>query len=109
MLGLYSNKVLTSGTRDCIFIVATLGGELRGRVQKWGNSLALRIPKSFADEIGLGQNSSIQLMIKEGALIVTPEPEPEPKWRLEELLEKVTKDNIHREWETGSAQGDEIW
>jgi antitoxin MazE len=80
---------------------------LRGRVQKWGNSLALRIPKSFADEIGLGQNSSIQLMIKEGALVVTPERET--KWRLEELLEKVTKDNIHREWESGSAQGDEVW
>lgn len=80
---------------------------MRGRVQKWGNSLAFRIPKSFADEIGLSQNSSIQLMIKEGALVVTPERET--KWRLEELLEKVTKDNIHREWETGSAQGDEVW
>ena len=80
---------------------------MRTHVQKWGNSLALRIPKSFADEIGLGQNSSIQLMIKEGALVVTPERET--KWRLEELLEKVTKDNIHREWETGSAQGDEAW
>jgi antitoxin MazE len=80
---------------------------LRGRVQKWGNSLALRIPKSIADEIGLGQNSSIRLMIKDQALVVTPEPGPE--WRLEELLEKVTDDNIHREWETGAAQGDEIW
>ena len=80
---------------------------MRGRVQKWGNSLALRIPKSFADEIGLGQNSPIQLMIKEGALVV--KPEREPNWRLEDLLEKVTKDNIHREWETGSAQGDEVW
>jgi antitoxin MazE len=80
---------------------------LIGRVQKWGNSLAFRIPKSFADEIGLRQNSSIQLMIKEGALVV--KPEREPQWRLEELLEKVTKDNIHRELETGSAQGDEVW
>jgi len=80
---------------------------LRGRVQKWGNSLALRIPKSFANEIGLGENSSIRLMIKEGALVVTPEHKPQ--WRLEELLEKVTEDNIHREWETGSAEGDEIW
>ena len=53
------------------------------------------------------QNSSIQLMIKEGALVVTPEREP--LWRLEELLEKVTEANIHREWETGSAEGDEIW
>ena len=80
---------------------------MRGRIQKWGNSLALRIPKSFAAEIGLGQNSSIQLMIKEGTLVVTPEREPQ--WRLEELLEKVTEANIHREWETGSAEGDEIW
>ena len=80
---------------------------MKARVQKWGNSLALRIPKSFADEIGLGQNSSIQLMIKEGALVVMPEPEPE--WRLEDLLKKVTQDNIHREWETGAAEGDELW
>ena len=80
---------------------------MRGRVQKWGNSLALRIPKSFADEIGLGENSSVQLMIKEGTLVVTPEGEL--KWRLDELLEKVTDDNIHREWETGAAEGDEIW
>ncbi len=80
---------------------------MRGRVQKWGNSLALRIPKSFAYEMGLGQNSSVQLMLKEGALVVTPEHGPQ--WRLEELLEKVTEDNIHHEWETGSAEGDEIW
>jgi antitoxin MazE len=80
---------------------------LRGRVQKWGNSLALRIPKSFANEIGFGENSSVQLMLKEGALVVTPEREP--KWRLEELLKDVTQDNIHREWETGPAEGDEIW
>jgi antitoxin MazE len=80
---------------------------LKSRVQKWGNSLALRIPKSFADEIGLAPNSSIQLMIKDGALVVTPESEP--KWKLEELLERVNEDNIHREWETGRAEGDEIW
>jgi antitoxin MazE len=57
--------------------------------------------------MGLGQNSSVQLMLKEGALVVTPEHGPQ--WRLEELLEKVTEDNIHHEWETGSAEGDEIW
>jgi antitoxin MazE len=80
---------------------------LKTRVQKWGNSLALRIPKSFADEIGVRQNSSIELMVKDGELVVTPEREP--KWRLEELLEKVTEDNIHHEWETGPAEGDETW
>jgi antitoxin MazE len=80
---------------------------MKTRIQKWGNSLALRIPKSFADEMGLEQNSSVQLMIKEGALLIAPDAEP--KWSLEELLSQVTEDNIHREWETGPAEGDEIW
>lgn len=80
---------------------------MRSRVQKWGNSLALRIPKSFADEIGLTENSSIQVMIKEGTLVVAPDREPE--WRLEMLLAQVTENNLHREWETGSAQGNETW
>ena len=80
---------------------------MKSRVQKWGHSLALRIPKLFADEIGLAENSSVQVMIKEGTLVVTPDLEPE--WRLEELLEKVTEDNIHREWETGPPKGYETW
>jgi len=80
---------------------------LKTQIQRWGNSLALRIPKSFANEMGLGQNSSVQLMIKEGVLVVAPEAKP--KWALEELLSKVTEDNIHHEWETGPAKGDEIW
>jgi antitoxin MazE len=80
---------------------------MKTRVQKWGNSLALRIPKSFADEIGLAQNSSVQLMLKEGSLVIVPEAVRE--WTLEELLAGVTEDNIHREWEIAPAQGDEIW
>jgi antitoxin MazE len=80
---------------------------MKTRIQKWGNSLALRIPKSFADEIGLEQNSSVQLMLKKGTLVVTPEAEH--KWTLEELLSEVTEDNIHHEWETGPARGEEIW
>jgi antitoxin MazE len=80
---------------------------MKARVQKWGNSLAIRIPKPVADEIGLGRNTSVQLMLKEGALVVTPEREP--RWRLEELLKNVTDNNIHREWETGSAESDELW
>lgn len=80
---------------------------MKTRVQKWGNSLALRIPKSFAYEMGLEQNSSVQLMLKEGTLVVTPESGP--IWKLEDLLADVTEDNIHREWEVEPPVGDEIW
>lgn len=80
---------------------------MRSRVQKWGNSLALRIPKSFADEMGLEKNSSVELMLKEGMLVVAPVAEQ--KRSLEELLAQVTDENIHHEWETGPPEGEEIW
>jgi antitoxin component of MazEF toxin-antitoxin module len=37
---------------------------MESRVQKWGNSLALRIPKAFVDEMGLENNSSVKMMLK---------------------------------------------
>jgi antitoxin MazE len=77
------------------------------RIQKWGNSLGVRIPKAFADEIGLKHNSTVEVMMKEGELII--KPVVERKWTLEQLLDAVTEENIHHEWETGAAEGDEIW
>jgi antitoxin MazE len=77
------------------------------RVQKWGNSLAVRIPKAFADEMKLGENSSVQMMLEDGALII--KPDDESKWSLEELLAGVTEENIHAEWETGEPAGKEPW
>lgn len=80
---------------------------MKTRVQKWGNSLALRIPKSFASEAGLRENTSVNLSLREGKLIVQPVAE-EPL-TLEQLLRGVTDENIHGEWNTGPAVGREIW
>ena len=46
------------------------GGEMRTRIQKWGNSLALRIPKSFAAEVKLEQGSEIEVSLVDGKLVV---------------------------------------
>ena len=62
---------------------------MKTRVQKWGNSLALRIPKSFASEVGLDENSSVEVSLNEGNLIVTPAHEP--KITLKQLLAHVTE------------------
>ncbi len=77
------------------------------RIQKWGNSLAVRIPKVFADEMSLAENASIRMMLKDGALVITPNDEPQ--WTLEKLLAGVTAENIHGEWETGGPTGKETW
>jgi antitoxin MazE len=80
---------------------------MKTRVQKWGNSLALRIPKSFAEEAGLRVNAAVELSLVPGGLVVQPVA-PQPL-TLGELLRGVTDENIPCEWDTGAAIGKEAW
>lgn len=80
---------------------------MKTRVQKWGNSLALRIPKSLAVEAGLRDDAPVELSLVAGRLVIQPVAE-EPL-TLEELLRGVTDQNLHGEWDTGPAVGREVW
>ncbi len=80
---------------------------MKTRVQKWGNSLALRIPKSFATEAGLQENAPVDLSLVDGKLVVQPVA-PQPP-TLGELLRGVTDQNLHGEWDTGPDVGREVW
>ena len=80
---------------------------MKTRIHRWGNSLALRIPKSFATEIGLEKETSIEISLANGKLVITPLAKPEPS--LKQLLAKVTKENLHHEVATGSVLGNETW
>jgi antitoxin MazE len=78
---------------------------MKTRVQKWGNSLALRIPKSFAVEAGLHPNAAVELRLVKGTLVVQPlTPQP---LTLEQLLRGITEENRPGEWDTGPAVGKE--
>ena len=77
------------------------------KVQKWGNSLALRIPKSFAEEARVEAGSAVQIHVEGGRLIVRPLRSP--SYRLEDLLAKVTRGNLHSEVDTGERVGREVW
>lgn len=80
---------------------------MRTRVQKWGNSLAVRIPKTFAEEVGLTDDMSVEMRLVKGGLIV----EPLPAWSssLDEMLDDVTEENVHGEVDWGTPQGKEAW
>jgi antitoxin MazE len=80
---------------------------MKTRVQKWGNSLALRIPKSFAAEAGLRDNVAVELSLVDGALVVQA-VNPQPP-TFDELLRDITDDNPPSEWDTGPAVGKEVW
>lgn len=76
-------------------------------VKRWGNSLALRIPKVLADGVGLQDGSSVELTLVDGRLVILPIVADEPT--LEDLLALVTEDNLHGEVDTGPARGGELW
>jgi antitoxin MazE len=80
---------------------------LQTKIQKWGNSLALRIPKPFALEIGLDQNSVVEVTIADGKLYL--EPVVTSEYTLEQLLSQVTETNRHGEVDTDVAVGYEAW
>ena len=45
---------------------------MKTRIRKWGNSLAVRIPKSFAIEAKLDHDAMVDVALVEGKLIITP-------------------------------------
>lgn len=80
---------------------------MKTRVKKWGNSLALRIPKSFASEAGLSENSAVDLSLANGTIVVRAlGPE---SLTLEDLLRGIADENVPEEWGTGLAVGREAW
>jgi antitoxin MazE len=81
---------------------------MKTRVRKWGNSLALRIPSSFAAEVGLYNEGPVEMSLADGKIVISSEPKPAPT--LKQLLAKINKHNLHNEVDTGrAATGNEIW
>ncbi len=79
---------------------------MKTKVQKWGNSLAVRIPKSFAQNIHLGNDDNVELSLDKGKLVISPIGE---EYTLEGLLSGVTEDNVHNEIDMGKPVGKEVW
>ena len=83
---------------------------MKTRVQKWGNSLALRIPKALATETGLGENAEVELSSDNGRLVITPRKRTRKgKYKLKDLLRGITPENLHGEISFGPPVGREVW
>ena len=79
---------------------------MRVRVRKWGNSLAIRIPKPFAAEVQVGPGAAVDLSVRDGELVASPAAR---RYTLRVLLGRVRSDNVHDETDLGSAAGREVW
>ena len=80
---------------------------MRTRLQKWGNSLAVRIPRPFARETNLEENSPVDVSLRNGTLVIAPVKEPE--YSLHDLVAGITRKNRHEEVSTGGSVGSEAW
>ena len=75
-------------------------------VKKWGNSLAVRLPAYLSRELGLTEHDRVSVTRDGNALRIEKMTIDDPT--LEELLARVTPENIHPETDTGPAVGKEI-
>jgi antitoxin MazE len=80
---------------------------MKTTVQKWGNSYAVRIPKSFIKEVGLEYRTAVELTLEDGKLVI--QPIKEETITLDDLLAQVTKKNLHSAEDTGAPIGNEAW
>ncbi len=76
------------------------------QIAKWGNSLGLRLPKSVAREAEVGEGDTVDVSVRNGAIVIRPS---RPTYSLERLVGRITPRNRHGESEWGTPVGHEAW
>jgi antitoxin MazE len=79
---------------------------LRVAVRKWGNSLALRIPRALANEVGVGQGTEVEVAVEDGQLVARPVVRIPT---MDELLAGFTEENTGSYEDVPGAIGKEAW
>lgn len=80
---------------------------MRARVQRWGNSLAVRIPKRLADEAGIGAGTAVDVSLDGGAIVARPVAPM--RVTLDELLERLDPATRPPATAWGAPVGREAW
>lgn len=79
---------------------------MKTKIQKWGNSLGVRLPKSITEQKALKAGAGVSVVIKNGQIVIEPTAE---NFSLESMLAEVHIDNLHTETDWSEARGNEIW
>jgi antitoxin MazE len=65
---------------------------IKGTIRTWGNSLAVRIPKVVSEDLGIEENTQINMAVDDGLLVITPVSGR--KKRLQKMLKQITRENL---------------
>jgi antitoxin MazE len=78
-------------------------------VQKWGNSLGIRIPKSVAEQVDLATGTEVEFDTSNGVLTIRPaRRRRRSKYKLSDLLAKMKTSHRHGELFKDGPRGREI-
>jgi antitoxin MazE len=80
---------------------------MKTKIQKWGNSLAVRLPKSVVQQKSLTEGEGVLVTVKDGIIVI--EQLKKPKYTLDELVSQITPENRHDEIDWGRPVGKEVW
>jgi len=73
---------------------------------KWGNSVGVRLPKVFLEDVGLRDGSTVEVAVENGRIVITPCAQ---RPCLGDLIDGITKDNLHAAVDEGASVGREVW
>jgi antitoxin MazE len=79
----------------------------RASVKKWGNSAAVRIPAPVLESAGVELEDEVDIHVEGGRIVI--EPVRRKTYELSELVQGITRDNLHREIDFGDVEGSEAW
>ncbi len=79
---------------------------MRSSVARWGNSLAVRLPKGIADSAEIGEGTEIELECKDGEIVLR---RAKPKYAIKDLMARFKPEHRHEETDWGPPVGQEIW
>jgi len=76
---------------------------MKSKVQKWGNDLAIRIPHTIAVKAGLAVGDVVEMDYEDGKVII--QSCSKSKYRLKDLVDAITDENLHDIVGTGEPVG----
>lgn len=82
---------------------------MKGIIRNWGNSLAIRIPRDYANTLDLQDGSDVRLELTERGLLIVPGRPKRQQLKLSDLLRGVTPELVGGEEDWGEPQGREVW
>lgn len=79
---------------------------MKTKIQKWGNSLGVRLPKNITEQKALKEGTGVSIVLKNNQIVIEPVAE---EMTLASLVSDISEQNVHTETEWSDAQGNEVW